>query len=190
MSILYLVRHGPTHVKGLVGWTDVDVDLSDRQKINRLDEHLPDVPIISSDLQRAVKTADAIAQNRHRLPHQENLREFNFGDWEGLSGADVVEKHPDLSRAYWDDPGPHAPPNGESWNAVSARASAAIDQLAEAHGDMIVVAHMGMILTQLARAGAIPPRSALSFKIDNFSLTKIERLDGGHWRILGVNHIC
>ena len=188
MSILHLVRHGPTNKKGLIGWTDVDVDLTNTDAIKWLDKRLPDVPIISSDLKRAIETADAIGTGRTRLAHNPQLREFNFGDWEGLTGQDVMQKDPELSRAYWDDPGVHAPPNGEAWNTVSARVSTALDTLLDKHSELIAVAHMGMILTQIARAANLPARSALAFKIDNLSVTSLERLDGGHWRVLGVNH--
>ncbi len=64
MSRIWLVRHGPTHAKGMVGWTDLPADLSDGAALARLNAHLPQVPVISSDLTRAVATADAL----HSLP--------------------------------------------------------------------------------------------------------------------------
>ena len=36
----------------------------------------------------------------------------------------VARTHPDLSRAYWEDPGDHTPPGGESWNTAAARVTA------------------------------------------------------------------
>ena len=57
------------------------------------------------------------------------------------------------------------------------------------HGDIIVVAHMGVVLTQIARAARIAPVKALAFKIDNYSVTTLERLDHAYWRVLGINHV-
>ena len=60
MTTLWMVRHGPTHAKAMIGWTDLPADLSDTDAIARLRTELPDAPIVSSDLIRAVATADAL----------------------------------------------------------------------------------------------------------------------------------
>ena len=57
----------------MVGWTDLPADLSDLAALTRLNAHLPDAPVISSDLSRAVTTADALSP-RLRLP--QCLRQF------------------------------------------------------------------------------------------------------------------
>ena len=190
MTRIWMVRHGPTHRDGLIGWTDAPADLSDTAAIARLDAFLPDdAVVISSPLIRCVATADAIQNTRTRLPHDPDLRELHFGDWEDRTFADVSKTDPELSMAYWSDPGPHTPPNGESWDTASARVSKGIDRLIAAHAtqDIIVVAHFGAILTQLQRAATMPAKSALAFKIDNLSVTQIEHM-GQAWRVLGVNH--
>lgn len=190
MTRFHLVRHGPTHRDGLIGWTDVPADLSDTGAIARLNAALPkDALVISSDLIRCVTTADALSDGRTRLPHDPDLREFNFGAWEEKTFAAVSESDPEISRAYWSDPGDTAPPGGESWNASAARVSMGIDRLLEKHAgrDIVVVAHFGAILTQVQRAAGMTPKAALSFKIDNLSLSTIEHM-GKAWRVLGVNH--
>lgn len=190
MTRLWMVRHGPTHRDGLIGWTDAPADLSDTAAIARLDAYLPDnAVVISSPLIRCVATADALQGARTRLRHDPDLRELHFGDWENRTFADVSKTDPELSMAYWSDPGPHAPPNGESWDTASARVSAGVDRLVANHldQDIIIVAHFGAILTQVQRAANMPAKSALAFKIDNLSVTRIEHM-GRAWRVLGVNH--
>ncbi len=185
----WLIRHAPTHATGLVGWSDIPADLSDRALLQRLAERLPaDAPVISSDLARAVATADALAGKRPRLPHDPGLRELHFGEWELQDFATIAAREPELSRRYWDDPGEARPPGGESWNDAARRISAAIDRLSRDHAgsDIVVVAHFGTILTQLQRATGMPARAALCFRIDNLSLTRLDRLAGG-WRVGGVN---
>ena len=189
MTKLYLVRHGPTNRKGLIGWTDVPVDLSETARLKALNEHLPNLPVVSSDLKRASMTADGFAGQRRRLDHDNNLREFHFGDWEDKSVQEVETAHPELAKNYWSEPGEHAPPNGESWDQGYMRMSNAIDGHLEEQGDIIIVCHMGVILTQIARATKMPAQHALSFKIDNYSVTTLERLKEPYWRVLGVNHI-
>lgn len=187
MTRLWLVRHGPTHVKSMVGWSDVPADLSDTAAIARLREYLPDVPMISSDLVRAVATADALNPS-HRLPHDPALREINFGEWELQNFQDIATHDPETISAFWDTPGDIAPPQGESWNTVRARVNAVIDRLISlSHDDVIVVGHFGMILTQVQRALGISGYETFGHKIDNLSVTVIEH-DAGSWRTSRINH--
>jgi alpha-ribazole phosphatase len=190
MTTWWWIRHGPTHARGMVGWTDLPADLSDTAALERLSAHLPeDALVVSSDLVRSVATADAIQGRRTRLPHAQAIREIHFGDWEMKTAAEIGASHPDLSRAYWSDPGPHAPPGGESWDQAATRVAGFVDAMNASHAgcNIVAVAHFGVILTQVQRAGRLAPRSALAFKIDNLSVTRLEYLDP-HWRILGVNH--
>lgn len=189
---LWWVRHGPTHEKAFTGWRDVQADLSDRAALARLDAHLPQgAVLVSSDLIRAVATADALAAGRTRLPHDPRLREMHFGDWDGKMWHEVAETHPDLSRAYWESPGDHAPPNGESWNDAAARIGAATDALLTAHKgrDIVVVAHFGAILTQLQRAMGCTPAQVLAQRIDNLSVTRLD-IGAGVWSVAAVNHLA
>jgi alpha-ribazole phosphatase len=181
----WLVRHGPTHAKAFTGWRDIPADLSDTAALERLDIHLPpDAPVISSDLIRATATADALSRNRQRLPHDPDLREFHFGDWDGLGFAEVADQWPDLSRLYWEEPGDVAPPAGESWHQAADRVSGALDRLA-GHRDIIIVAHFGAILTQYQRAAQITPQQALAQNIDTLSVTCLTLAPP---RVISVNH--
>lgn len=187
MRRLFWVRHGPTHAKGMIGWTDLPADLSDTAALDRLAASLPEAPVISSDLWRAKATADAIARNRPRLPPEAGLREIHFGEWESLHHSAVPDQT--RLRAYWERPGDIAPPGGESWNAVAARVNATVDRLLASHsGDMILVTHFGVILTQVQRALGITAYQAFGHRIDNLSVTEITlRADG--WEAARINHI-
>ncbi len=182
-----MVRHGPTHAKTMIGWSDIPADLSDTAKINRLRSALPDAPVVSSDLIRATATADCL-QPATRLPHDQNLREINFGKWEQRSFADVEAEDPEHIRAYWESPGDIAPPSGESWNAVRQRVDAAIDgYIAQSYSDLIIVAHFGVILTQVQRVLGIGAYEAFSYKIDNLSVTNLCFAQSG-WTAVKINH--
>jgi len=191
MTTWHWVRHGPTHEKAFVGWRDVPADLSDHAQIARLNAHLPrDAILVSSDLIRAAATADVLAHpQRQRLPHDEKLREMDFGLWDGMHFRDVSELHPELSRAYWTTPGDVAPPQGESWNAAASRVNAAVDRLNAQYPDehIIAVAHFGVILTQIQRALNITATEAFSHKIDNLSATQIT-VRQTEWDVTHINH--
>jgi broad specificity phosphatase PhoE len=191
MTRLWWVRHGPTHEKAMTGWRDVPADLSDTAALARLNAHLPALALVtSSDLIRATATADALSTTRTRLPPDPSLREIHFGAWDGRHWSDIAETDPDLSRAFWEDPGPHRAPGGESWNDAAARASATADRLAVAHQgqDLVIVAHFGIILTQLARATGQTPHQVLAQTIAPLSVTCLDH-DDGRWQALSINHI-
>ena len=181
MTDILLIRHGPTHAKGMVGWSDLAADLSDTQALARLEAALPkDAFVISSDLSRAVTTADAIQAKRHRLPNDRDLREMNFGDWELKVFSEVEAESPERLRAFYETPGEISPPNGDSWHALCARSNAAIDRLvASNHApNLVVVAHFGVILSQVQRALGLTAYQAFGHKIENLSITHVMVCDG------------
>ncbi len=183
------VRHGPTHEKALVGWRDVPADLSDRAAVDRLAAALPgDALVVSSDLRRAAATADAIQGTRRRLADAAALREFDFGAWDGLGFEAAAARDPDLARAFWEQPGDIAPPGGESWNAVAARVNGFVEALSRDTGgrDVVAVAHLGVIMTQLGRALG-SARAAIGQRIEPLSLTCLRRDEAGGWVVDCVN---
>ena len=185
---LWWVRHGPTHASTFIGWTDRPADLSDTAALARLAAFLPgDAPVVSSDLIRARTTADAIAAGRVRLRDLPALREMNFGRWEDRHAHDLPEEDPARVMGFWDGPGDVCAPDGECWNDLAARVGAAADALARTGGDVIVVAHMGAILTQIGRALALSPKAAMAHRIDNLSVTRIDLAPGG-WQVGPINH--
>jgi alpha-ribazole phosphatase len=192
MTVWSWVRHGPTHEKAFTGWRDVPADLSDTAQIERLTAHLPQQAIlVSSDLIRCVKTADAVEQATHRrLAHASDIREFHFGDWDGLHFEEVSAQDPDLSRAYWETPGDVTPPNGESWNQAARRINRFVDHANARYPDshIIAVAHFGAILTQVQRALDISAYQACSHTIDNLSVTQLT-FDDGRWSAGQINHV-
>jgi broad specificity phosphatase PhoE len=186
MTRLWLVRHGPTGAKGMCGWTDLPADLSDLAAVARLSRVLPWAPVVSSDLCRAVATADALADGRPRLPHEPALREMHFGAWEMRTHLEAATEDPALARALWEDPGDHAPPGGESWSALCARVWGALDRLG-ALGEVVAVCHFGPILAALQRARGIPTVQVFGQRIEPLSLTVLVQ-DGGGWRVEAVDH--
>lgn len=188
MSTLWLIRHGPTHARAMVGWSDIPADLSDTAALRRLREYLPQEAVVaSSDLIRATATADAISGTRKRIAPDPRLREIHFGAWE-MQGFDQIEDQA-RARNFWENPGVTQAPGGESWDQTSARVSAGTDALVTDHpgANIIIVAHFGAILTQLQRALNCSSVEMFSQKIDNLSVTKISVMD--QWHAHEINHI-
>jgi broad specificity phosphatase PhoE len=191
MTRLFWVRHGPTHARTMVGWTDLPADLSDRAALARLDAFLPrGAVILSSDLSRAAATADALGPDRQRLPHDPDLREIHFGAWEGRSQDEISAEAPDHIRSFWETPGDIRPPGGESWNDLTTRITRATDRLLDRHAgrDIVVVSHFGAILSAIQRARACATTEVFAHRIEPLSVTTLEIGSAG-WTCGAVNQL-
>jgi broad specificity phosphatase PhoE len=191
LTHFWWVRHGPTHEKAFVGWRDVPADLSDAGLVSRVSNYLPkDAVVISSDLIRAKATANAIAGERNQLKPDPRLREFNFGDWDGLTFEEVSRRDDELSRKYWERPGDVKPPNGESLNEVANRVNACVEDLTSRFQGqhIVVVAHIGVIMTQIQKVSGGDAYRAMGHQIDNLSTTDL-RYDRANWYQGVINHI-
>lgn len=186
---VYLVRHGPTHQSAMIGWSDVPVDLSDTAQIAATRALLPATGyMVSSDLQRAVRTADALGKDFQRAPHDTDLREFNFGQWDGKAFDTIEAESPGALQTYFENPGETRAPMGESWNDVEERTWAAMHRHAQNAGtqSLILVAHMGVILCLLRRASGQRAYEMMAQKISPLSVSKI-RFEAGQWHVLEMN---
>src|SRR5690348_18311535 len=85
--------------------------------------------IVASPLQRTVRTAEEVAAvtGVPVLTHQD-LRETDFGAWEGLTFAEVRERWPSELATWLADPSV-APPGGASFDQVSERVTAALHRI-------------------------------------------------------------
>ncbi len=172
----------------MVGWTDLPADCTDEAAFARLSAHLPaGATLVSSDLSRAVATADRLAPRR-RLGHHPGLRELNFGAWEMRGFAEIEAEDAERLHAFWDRPGEVRPPGGESWNALCDRVEAALEALlATEAGDLVVVSHFGPIVAAIQRADRLSPEAAFAHRIDNLSITEIDA-STTDWRLVRANY--
>jgi alpha-ribazole phosphatase len=199
------VRHAPvTENNGrCYGQTDVGCDCSNEAAFAGLARKLPREAIwVTSTLRRTHLTAAGIV--RAGLPGPDpipgpgvlveaDLAEQHFGEWQGVTYAELAERNGNLWPRVWLAPAHHAPPGGESFVQLMQRAHRAIERLSREHArrDIIAVTHGGTIRAALALALGISPEAALALTIDNLSLTKIEHFPGtdyAHpWRVVTVN---
>ncbi len=167
MTRLWWVRHGPTHEKAFVGWRDVPADLSDTAAIARLNAHLPpDALLMSSDLIRAGSHGGCRCRAGTACRMSPICAEFDFGDWDGKRLTKWPKRTPSLPPLSGKSPGDIAPPNGESWNDGLRPGQGAGGTAHDRHAgrDIIIVAHIGVILTQVQRRaeGSTPYRGAVA----------------------------
>ncbi len=129
MVEIILVRHGETEWnKGEIfrGLADVDLNETGRKQAELLGEYLSAGKIdliYASPLKRAVQTAEAIAKfQKIEVNTVENLIDFDYGEWQGLTHGEVKEKYPELYQDWLDTPEQVKMPEGESLAKIRDRA--------------------------------------------------------------------
>lgn len=184
-----LWRHGQTtwNAEGrFQGQTDVPLDDLGRAQaraaaglLARLEPSL----LVSSDLARARTTAEALAEVTG-LPVEldPDLRETNGGVFQGLTGAQIRERHPQDWAAWVSGDPHHRPPSGESRTDVAARMLAAVLRAAgRVSGDGLVVlaTHGGAARLAVAQLIGLPLERVGSLGvISNTAWTMLERRAG------------
>jgi broad specificity phosphatase PhoE len=144
---LFAVRHGETEwsLSGRhTGTTDVPLTDAGRERAKQVGAVLTGREfslVLTSPLSRARDTAE-LAGFGDAIVH-DDLREWNYGDYEGLKTLDIRVERPGWF--LWDD----GVPNGETIDEVAARTDRVIARVREADGDVLVFAH-GHVLRVLA----------------------------------------
>ena len=114
--------------------------------------------VVTSPLRRAAATA-AIAATELGLTAvtDDDLRETDFGEWEGFTLAEVQQRWPAAAAAWQHNP-QQAPPGGESFTETARRVYQACDRLLrDHHGQtVLVVIHITPIKILLCRALDVP----------------------------------
>ena len=118
----------------------------------------PLVAAYASPYRRAVMTAEAVTR-AHKLAvvTHRAFAERDFGQWDGLTAADIAQRHPPGISLFDSSPA-FAPPGGESLQAVVERAYPALQQVAAGHAGetVLVVSHKTLIRALICHILGIP----------------------------------
>jgi len=158
---VWLIRHGETawSLSGAhTGRTDLPLTEAGRANAVLLGRYLARVRfslVLSSPLSRAVDTC-RLAGFGDNAQIDENLCEWNYGDYEGRTTPEIRAGRPDWS--LWAD----GVPNGETVEQVGARADAVLArpdvvQAIETGGDVALFAHGHLLRILAARWLGLPP---------------------------------
>lgn len=149
--------------------------------------------IFASDLSRAVDTAHAIAVIHH-LPIliDPRLRECKFGDWEGLTVTEIVERYSDLYANYRQDSVRFRAPNGERLEQMQERTIRVIEEISSKHpdGNVVIVTHGGPIKAFLCHALGTSLYTFRSIRLDNCGITIFSKGQSNRWLLEVMNDTC
>lgn len=195
-TVTLLLRHGATELSAerrFSGRGDVALTKEGIRQAQLAARKLAAAPgvdvIVTSPLQRARRTAEAVAEATGApLIVDDDLIEADFGQWQGLTFAEARERWPDELAAWLATPDA-APPGGESFAMVAMRVLAALDRIvgAHAHKRVVMVSHVTPIKTLICRALLAPPEAMFRMNLDVASLTRIDCFDNGSALVRSLN---
>jgi probable phosphoglycerate mutase len=178
---LYYVRHGLTDWNSagrLQGRRDVPLNDRGRAQAAQCGEILRDLlacdrlapadcGYASSPLVRARETMDILCATLGLPPDDyavdPQLAEISFGEWEGLTYAEVMQRDPDIVAKRESDKWHFRPPGGETYQEVARRAAA---WYASLERPTIVAAHGGTARALIGYLKIEPPEEAVHHAID------------------------
>jgi broad specificity phosphatase PhoE len=171
VSRLLLIRHAEPQedARGrCYGTLDVGLSPAGQERAARLAAALAgsavDV-VYSSPRTRALETAAPIAHALGLEPLvDDDLRELDFGDFEGRLYDEIAQSEPELYRTWMETPTRVQFPGGETYADLRVRAVRAFDRIRSRHATALVVAHGGVLRAGFAEWLRIPDEAI--FRVD------------------------
>lgn len=195
MTKIILIRHGETIWNKLgkyYGWTDVDLSAKGILQAKLLADNFP-VPkvdaVYASDLQRAYNTAEYIGSKFHcKVQINKNLREMNFGRWEGLIYQEVLDQWPAEVEKFIEHPDKVEIPDGETFAQVQQRVMNSMHNIVDANNNktVVVVVHGVVIAVTLAAVLGVDLQYLGIFQQSNTGIN-ILSYDKEKWQVQLIN---
>ncbi|MBK8469242.1 MAG: bifunctional RNase H/acid phosphatase [Actinomycetales bacterium] len=147
----------------------------------------PPVRLITSSLQRVRMTGAPIGDTLGVQPTVDaDWDERAFGDWDGLTLAQIHQRHPAKLARMRLDAG-YSPPGGESRSEVLSRVLGAMARAADAPGTVVVVTSRVPILCVLSHVLQLAPERFWALQTEPASVSVVELWPDGHVSVPTVN---
>jgi broad specificity phosphatase PhoE len=169
---IVLARHGETEWsrdRRHTGRTDIPLTANGRQQAGVLRDALAGrsfARVLSSPLSRALDTCrEAGLGDQAELT--DDLCEWDYGEYEGITTAEIRERRPGWN--LWRD----GCPGGETAADVGRRTDRVLESLAKLDGDAAVFAHGHVLRVLTARWLGLSPEAGALFKLDTGTLSAL-----------------
>jgi broad specificity phosphatase PhoE len=156
MNELLLARHGETEWSAdgrHTSRTDLPLTDNGRRQARQLAPRLADrrfAFVLSSPMRRAIETCELAGLGEEAEVRHE-LREWDYGDYEGITTAEIQRQRPGWS--LWRD----GCPNGEIAADVGTRADRVLAEVRDADADAVAFGHGHMLRVLAARWLGLAP---------------------------------
>jgi broad specificity phosphatase PhoE/ribonuclease HI len=192
-TTLVLVRHGVTphtvdkRFSGGLGGSDPGLAEEGRNQVRATADWLSPLAeeidiVVSSPVRRTRESAEIVgARLGKEIRIEDGLAEMEFGSWDGLTFAELRERHPDELDAWlgsMDEPAG----GGESFRVVERRVLASLDRLLEEYAGrtVLVVSHVTPIKVLVTRALGAPLESVHRMEMAPASVSVLSFFDDGN----------
>lgn len=184
MGKIILIRHGESklNVEGVYyGILNPELTEKGKEQAKKTREILKNISyekIHTSDLKRAIETAEIVNYKELEISIDEELRELNFGIFEGRSYEELLEKYPEelkKSQKNWEN---YNYITGESVLELQKRAINFIEKKIDLEKDTVLVTHWGVINTILSHYFSNGLESYWKFSVKNGGVVIIEFSEG------------
>lgn len=195
---ILFIRHGETvfniegKIQGNLDSPLTEVGRRQALAVARRLHHTPPAHIYTSDLGRALVTAQLIAQlTRCPLSTDERLRERNMGIFQGLTFEEIAQRYPDESGQLKNASVDYVPSGGESAAQTRQRAWTALNEFADRHAEqeIAIISHGAVIAAVIRHILGMPYEVRRSFKIFNAGINVLTRKNS-HWAVETLGDIC
>jgi probable phosphoglycerate mutase len=199
VTTLVLLRHGETPLtpgRQLSGSGGTDPGLSSaghrqaRAAADALARRGGIEAVVTSPMRRCQETARPVAERLGlRAQVDRDLREADFGAWEGLTFPEVRERYPDDLSAWLASPEARPSGGGETMQQVTRRVTAVRDGLLAryAGSTVLVVSHVGPLRTLIRLALQAPPHSLFRMEVAAASLSTVAYDEDGTATLQALN---
>ena len=189
------IRHGETNDnigKVFAGWTDSKLSNKGKRQVKaaatKLQEELKGndkITLYSSPLHRTKVLAQAVEKSLNQdkettkitCKYMDDLKEVNFGIFEGLSQRDIEKRYPREWQLLMENYGNYSIPEGETLENFHQRVVKALQKIQD-EGDndetKIIITHGGVVQSALIHFLDLPMASRWHFSIPNTGFVKIE----------------
>jgi probable phosphoglycerate mutase len=169
---IWLIRHGETEWSrsgAHTGRTDIPLTAEGRARAAAIGRYLAGrrfAMVLVSPLERARETC-RLAGYGDVAQVEPNLREWDYGEYEGRTTAEIRQTRPGW--LLWKD----GVPGGETIEQVGARADAVIARALAADGDVALFAHGHVLRILAARWIGLAPDGGRLLALDTASLSRL-----------------
>jgi broad specificity phosphatase PhoE len=168
---LVLMRHGQTEWSAVgrhTSRTDLALTVEGEREAQALAAKLVGrtfEAVVCSPRSRALRTAELAGLTVTAVDN--DLAEWNYGEYEGVTTAEIHERRPDWS--LWTD----GAPGGESPHDVSARIDRVLHRVSTVDGEVALVGHGHALRVLTARWLGLPARDGALFRLDSGTLSSL-----------------
>lgn len=185
MGKLILIRHGQTDMNKdqlYYGRLDVPINETGKEQAENTRKNLVEFEIdydkiYSSPMKRAYETAEIVNYKNLEIEKDDELREMDFGIFEGLSYKEIIKKYPEEMEKLKKDWKTYSYVTGENPFMLQKRALKFLEKIDKNKNNMVVT-HWGIICTLLSFLFSSELEGYWKYQVKNGGIVIIEFADG------------